>query len=291
MVAVNSLPELYLPRKLPPTPRDRGIYTAVVVDGHRQADVAMEARLTQGRVAQIVKRVAEWVAETTGPGTAQVAKSRPPQNEPPGSDAAIGPSAESEEPADGEYSQATDPGFTPDEALRLAEYVSKERLEYVYATAMGCFRRSQEDSYQKKVKQVGAKVTQETIIKKSCGQVGYLSQAMRAALAVARLQGVDLTGKHAREAAEVYDRQADEMNPAEELCQVSSGTEVASTEAAIAEDVSLAKPVTATEQVLARSTNKSRRTQAVEAPTRTPEATADSCPMSLDELDAELAAA
>src|SRR6187455_2873386 len=44
---------------------DRRIYAAVMIDGHLQADVALEAKLTQGRVAQIVKKVADWVAETT----------------------------------------------------------------------------------------------------------------------------------------------------------------------------------------------------------------------------------
>lgn len=180
MTALSSIPDLYLPRKQPPSKRDREIYRAVVCEVRRQQEVAQEFGVSQPRVAQIVKQVASWVEQ---------AAPRPL------------PAAEG---ADAASAQATDEPAprTPEEQLRLAEYVVGERLEFVYGQSIHAWRKSQADLEARRTRLVGEERLVELTTKTQSGKVGFLNQAMRAALALGRLQGVDVMGKEARKRAE-----------------------------------------------------------------------------------------
>ena len=50
--------------RLPPSGRDYGVYRRVVVDGASTWKTAEELKISQTRVRQIVRRVAEWLAQT-----------------------------------------------------------------------------------------------------------------------------------------------------------------------------------------------------------------------------------
>lgn len=65
-MSATMLQKLYLPRKQAPSARDREIYELAMEDGVSQGELAERFGLSQGRIAQVVQRVADWVHSIVG---------------------------------------------------------------------------------------------------------------------------------------------------------------------------------------------------------------------------------
>lgn len=176
-MSAATLQQLYLPRKKPPTARDREIYELAVEERVSQADLAERFGLSQGRIAQIVQKVEDWVHTMLGQASPPVAEA-------------------TEE----------DPEWTPGQRLRVAEQIAYERVEYVYGQAMEAWRESRQDSSEVRTRLKGISTIEERITKSQTGKPALLNQAMRAALASARLLGVDVTGREKRKSIEQASR-------------------------------------------------------------------------------------
>lgn len=181
MSTACDLPDLSLPRKSLPSERDRDIYLAVRIDKKPQNQVAHEFGISQPRVNQIVREVRAWIDETlAGTGFEETASTE-------------------ESACDAEPAAAATVELDRRERLAIAECRVYERLEYVYGQALAAWRKSLQDAEVCKSRLGGA---EERIVKTQSGKVALLNQAMRAALAIARLQGVDTSGREARKEAQ-----------------------------------------------------------------------------------------
>lgn len=177
-------PNLSLPRKQPPSDRDRDIYIAVRLDKRPQEEVARQFGISQPRVHQIVREVRAWIDETlAGTGFEET------------------PALEADAATD-ESSSHSLMDMDRRERLALAERLVYERLEHVYAQSLEAWRKSLQDAEVRKSRHNGDKALVEHITKSQSGKAAFLNQAMRAALAIARLMGVDTTGHEARKQAQ-----------------------------------------------------------------------------------------
>jgi hypothetical protein len=181
-MSAELLQELSLPRKQPPSGRDREIYEFVMHIGASQETAAKRWGISQARVSQIVQRVEDWMHTVLGQTVGEL---------PPGV-------------------MSDDPPLSPAERLQLAEQIAYERMEFVYGESLRAWRKSQEDSCQKRERHVKGVPVQERITRTECGKAVFLNQAMRAAQASARLLGVDTSGREQRKRAaqEVAQRNA-----------------------------------------------------------------------------------
>lgn len=135
----------------PPSVRDREIYERVMVHQQTQQAVAGEYSLTQARVSQIVAEVSDWLANATG-------------------------------------KEAGD--LSPAQALRLGSRVVRMRLEHLLGVFMQSWRSSQGEIASQRERDGENGSFTEKITRTSFGDCKYLTQYLRVALCVARLDGV-----------------------------------------------------------------------------------------------------
>ena len=121
-MSAEMLQDLNLPRKQPPSGRDREIYEFVMHIGASQETAAKRWGISQARVSQIVQRVEDWMHTVLG-------------------------EAEGELPPN---AMSDDPPLSPAERLQLAEQIAYERMEFVYGESLRAWRKSQEDSCQRR---------------------------------------------------------------------------------------------------------------------------------------------
>lgn len=177
-MSAATLRDLYLPRKQPPSARDREIYELAMEERLPQVELAQRFGLSQGRIAQIVQKVEDWVHAMLRQSDA---------------------SAHAADTAGREW--------TSGERLQLAEQMAYERVEFVYGQAVEAWKESRRDSSEVRTRQTGKGILEERITKTQTGKAGLLHQAMRAALASARLLGVDVTGREKRKSLEQATRE------------------------------------------------------------------------------------
>lgn len=149
----------------PPQLRDRLIFEAVEMNGRGQREVAAEHGVSQPRVAQIVVEVGEWLARVLPQGMKEIAT----------------------------------PG-----RLALGTFLAEARLTHLQQVVMAAWEGSCADRVTRKegLLKNGRGNWWETITVPQSGKVGFLSAALRLALAQARLAGVDTSGRTQRQAAE-----------------------------------------------------------------------------------------
>ncbi len=147
----------------PPQMRDRLIFEAVAVKQRSQTEVAREHGISQPRVAQILVEVGRWVARVV------------PQ-------------------AHDQLSQ--------EERLGLAGFLVESQLRYWQDLATAAWTTSGENKVVLKEtpRKDGSIVREETMIPQG-RKIGFLNAGMRLALALARLSGVDTSGRTQRMAA------------------------------------------------------------------------------------------
>ncbi|HEY2412197.1 MAG TPA: hypothetical protein VGI40_08145 [Pirellulaceae bacterium] len=63
MTTTSLNPEPRIPSPLPPSPRDFLAYERLIIDGFSTRQAAEELKISQTRIRQIVRRVADWLAE------------------------------------------------------------------------------------------------------------------------------------------------------------------------------------------------------------------------------------
>jgi hypothetical protein len=161
----------------PPQLRDRLIFEAVAVKQRSQTEVAREHGISQPRVAQIVVEVGRWVARVV------------PQ-------------------AHDQLSQ--------EERLGLASFLVESQLRYWQDLVTTAWTTSGEAKVVLKEtpRKDGSIVREQTAIPQG-RKIGFLNAGMRLALALARLSGVDTSGRTQRMAAmaEAAARKADLRQP------------------------------------------------------------------------------
>jgi hypothetical protein len=147
----------------PPQLRDRQIFEAVAVKQRSQTEVAREHGISQPRVAQILVEVGAWVARVVP--------------------------------------QALDQ-LTQEERLGLATFLVESQLRYWQDLATAAWTKGGDEKVVRKVipQKDGSIIHEETVIPQG-RKIGLLSASMRLALALARLAGVDTSGRTQRMAA------------------------------------------------------------------------------------------
>jgi len=147
----------------PPQQRDRLIFEAVAVKQRSQTEVAREHGISQPRVAQIVVEVGRWVARVVPQAHEQLSQ---------------------------------------EERLGLASFLVESQLRYWQDLVTTAWTTSGENKVVLKEtpRKDGSIVREETTIPQG-RKIGFLNAGMRLALALARLGGVDTSGRTQRMAA------------------------------------------------------------------------------------------
>lgn len=151
-------------RRRIPSFRNRQVFEEVVVKDRSKTDVAAQFGLTQPRVSQIVEQVEDWLRQVVSPD---------------GND------------------------WPADERLRYAQNVTQLRLDSQLKETMAGWELSikdkvvRRDSYSPTGELRGWTLTTTN----QCGKSSHINQALNLSLALARLAGVDVTGKSTREDA------------------------------------------------------------------------------------------
>lgn len=146
----------------PPIPRDREIFEEAVVQRRSQREIAQERGISQPRVTKIVAEVGAWLCRVLPASLA---------------------------------------GEEPRGKMALATWLAKSRLEFLLGKAMQKFEESCRDKVTHKTRKGQELPWEETITTTQTGKVGLINSALRAALASARLSGVDVSGQSVRKAA------------------------------------------------------------------------------------------
>jgi hypothetical protein len=179
MDVAAAIPEI---RRRIPSFRNREVFEEVVVKERSKTEVGAQFGLSQPRVSQIVEQVQDWLRQVIG--------------------------------LEGE-------NWPAEQRLRYARNVTQMRLEAKLGEVTAAWDLSKQD---KVVRRDSFSATGELrgwtlTTSNQCGKSGHIGQALNLVLALARLAGVDVTGKSIRDEIARQKELAAEQAPSPEVLQ------------------------------------------------------------------------